>query len=89
MLTAATSRVTKHAVTRYIERVERCSRREAYDRLEHALSISRPLSDKQMRSSNIGWDAVYRYCPVENLVLICRRQEDESLLVLTVLKDVT
>lgn len=71
-------RITAHAVDRYRERVEPCSKRDAKDRLGHALSISVPAGDnfvhqntkRRGQSPRITKSAFYRYCEVESLLLV-------------------
>lgn len=72
--------VTSHAIDRYIERVETCSREDAIDRLTHAVQISEPASrhmihansrrrGKKPPAHDAAW---YRFCPIESLLLILR-----------------
>lgn len=70
--------ITAHSVDRYIQRVEPCTRREARDRLAHAIQISeRPSSAfiHAVTTRECGKDiptmrsATFRYCPVESLLL--------------------
>lgn len=88
--------VTKHAIKRYRERIDQCSKRDAHDRLMHAASISRIASTLQvahaMKVKRIVWTGpAYRWCEVESLLLVCNRIIDryhgrEILVVLTVMR---
>lgn len=87
--------LTNHAVDRYMERVEQCSKRDARDRLTHALSISRPATKaevrtlpgraRQARHNTFAASRIYRFCDVENLLIVCR-PEGMQWIVLTVIR---
>ena len=78
-------KVTDHAIQRYRERVERCSKRAATDRLIHAMSISVPATKRHLkyaRMKDYRTTALYfRYCEVESLLLCCKYVTGGSLLV--------
>jgi hypothetical protein len=88
-MTTVTITVTPHAVSRYRERIESCTKAEAIDRLTHAVEIARPASPVLVSRFAKGrqWyerEASYLHCPVENLFLVCLTDEAGGLAVLTV-----
>ena len=77
--------VTTHAIARYFERVERCSVDDARDRLMHAMAISVSATRDQLGCKPIKPGHIYRWCEVEQLMLVCRNSGG-SLLLLTVFR---
>jgi hypothetical protein len=88
-------RVSKHAIDRYQERVEPCTDAQAWDRIKHAAEISRLPSTKQLRwftsrgggrRDSASSNGIIRYCPIESLLLLCRRMSDGALVVVTIIR---
>lgn len=81
--------VTHHANQRYRERVERCSKRDAAERVKHAMEISQPVTHEQMRwmLRHRCWNrsSRCRWCPIENLLLVYV-EDSEMIVVLTVFR---
>ena len=81
--------VTPHAIARYRERIEPCTKSEAEDRLTHAVQIARPASAVMVSRFAKGrqWyqhEATYLHCPVENLFLVCVPDSSGGIGVVTV-----
>lgn len=85
-------RLTTHAIRRYQQRFDRCERREAIDRLRHAAEISRLATAREThaittrkggRRRGKSSGLLYLICPVEPIVLACRRTPT-CILVVTV-----
>lgn len=78
--------VTHHAIARYLERVEDCSRHDARERLLHAVAISERASEAMLQRALKGGPVkqrgvIGRYCPVESLLLLLRPATDGFVLV--------
>src|SRR5689334_8534411 len=77
---------TKHAIKRYQERIEKCSKRDAIDRLEHAASIARPATSRQIAFCNgqhrlmFAGGGMFIWCEVESLMLVCGRASDANVI---------
>ncbi len=82
--------VSTHAIHRYRERVEHCTKADAQERMLHAYQISRPPTEKQiqwmMKKQFGGKGAMYRWCEVETLMLVLVRLENGELLIKTVFR---
>ena len=87
--------VTKHAAMRYRERIEPCSDFDARDRVRHAAEISlapsmRQLTYTQRKHSREGkvlsGSAMWRWCPVEGIMLICQRTDDGRAVITTLFR---
>jgi hypothetical protein len=78
--------VTDHAIKRYIERVEQCSREDAVERITHAVQIAKKASPAMVwrwASRPNRRQAVYLYCKEANLFLVCLNDTWGGLSVLT------
>lgn len=80
-------RATSHAINRYIQRIDKCSRKAAADRLTHAAEIAVPATREQIAASRSGPAPIRLYCEVESLLLICA-SEPNAIVILTVYRTI-